>query len=82
MATNTNMYKISTFFYRQGFDTHILRFSARLLIDGKVDTTRKFVIAYFLSDDTILVSLDRELNSGNILQKTFEVIYIYILHIN
>ena len=50
---------------RQGFDGHILRFAARLLIDGKVDTLRKFVIAYFLSDDTILVSLERELNSGN-----------------
>ena len=49
---------------RQGFDSHILRFSARLLIDGKVDAKRKFVISYFLSDDTILVTLVPELNSG------------------
>jgi hypothetical protein len=50
---------------RQGFDGHILRFSARLLINEKPDTERKFVIAYFLSDDTILVSQEREQNSGS-----------------
>ena len=49
---------------RQGFDSHILRFSARLLIDGKADAKRKFVVSYFLSDDTILVTLVPELNSG------------------
>ena len=51
---------------RQGFDGHILRFSARLLIDEKPDHERKFVIAYFLSDDTILVTQEKEQNSGRI----------------
>ena len=33
---------------RHGFDSHILRFSARLIHEDKVDVKRKFVIAYFL----------------------------------
>ena len=49
---------------RDGFDSHVLRFSARLVIKGKVDTQRKFVVSYFLSDDTILVNLIPEQNSG------------------
>lgn len=49
---------------RQGFDGHILRFSARLLVNEKPDAERKFVIAYFLSDDTILVTQEKEQNSG------------------
>ena len=51
---------------RDGFDSHILRFSARLVLDGKVDTQRKFVVSYFLSDDSILVNLIPEQNSGSI----------------
>ena len=34
------------------------------VVEGKIDAKRKFVIAYFLSDDTILVTLVPELNSG------------------
>ena len=49
---------------RDGFDSHILRFSARLVSDGKVETQRKFVVSYFLSDDSILVNLIPEQNSG------------------
>ena len=56
---------LKIFFCRQGFDSHILRYSARLLLDGKIDAKRKFVITYFLSDDTILVTLVPEQNSGN-----------------
>ena len=57
--------------YRDGFDGHILRFSARLLVNDKPDTQRKFVIAYFLSDDTVLVSQEREQNSGMLLLSVF-----------
>ena len=49
---------------REGFDSHILRFSARLIEDGKVDVKRKFVVQYILSDDNILVTLVPEQNSG------------------
>ena len=49
----------------EGFDSHVLRFSARLVENGKVDVKRKFVVAYILSDDNILVTLVPEQNSGN-----------------
>ena len=52
------------YFFRQGFDSHILRFGARLVVEGQVDTHRKFVVSYYLSDDTILVTQEREQNSG------------------
>jgi hypothetical protein len=39
------------------------------LIDGKADAKRKFVITYFLSDDSIIVTLVPELNSGNLSYK-------------
>ena len=65
--------KHTFFLYRDGFDGHILRFSARLLVNDKPDTQRKFVIAYFLSDDTVLVSQEREQNSGTILWPVFQI---------
>ena len=57
---------------RDGFDSHILRFSARLVIEGKVDTKRKFVVSYFLSDDTLLVNLIPEQNSGKLKKRFFQ----------
>ena len=63
--------KHTFFLYRDGFDGHILRFSARLLVNDKPDTQRKFVIAYFLSDDTVLVSQEREQNSGMLILPVF-----------
>ena len=44
------------FFYsRLGYDSRILRFSARLVSDNPVDHTRVFVVCYYLADDTISV---------------------------
>ena len=63
---------------RQGFDSHILRFSARLLIDGKADAKRKFVVSYFLSDDTILVTLVPELNSGKMATIVVRIIFVQL----
>lgn len=55
----------TSWFFRCGFDSNILRFSARLIIEnGNLDKTRKFVVSYFLSDDTILVNLIPEQNTG------------------
>ena len=45
-------------------ESYILRFSARLIENDKVEATRKFVISYFLSDDTILVNQLSDINSG------------------
>ncbi|CAG9786774.1 unnamed protein product [Diatraea saccharalis] len=49
---------------RVGFDSHILRFAARLISDEPVDKRRYFIIKYFLCDDTIGVFELGERNSG------------------
>eukprot|EP00095_Tigriopus_kingsejongensis_P010934 maker-scaffold206_size259025-snap-gene-1.19 protein:Tk10934 transcript:maker-scaffold206_size259025-snap-gene-1.19-mRNA-1 annotation:"ef-hand domain-containing family member c2-like" len=49
---------------RDGFESHILRFSARLVDRDQLDTTRRFIISYFLSDDTILINQIPDPNSG------------------
>ena len=42
----------------------MLRFSARLINDGNIDKYRKFVIAFFLADDQIQVSVLPDNGSG------------------
>ncbi|CAH0715499.1 unnamed protein product, partial [Brenthis ino] len=49
---------------RIGFDSHILRFAARLISDDPVDQRRYFIVKYFLCDDTIGVFELSERNSG------------------
>ncbi|XP_023946226.1 EF-hand domain-containing family member C2-like isoform X2 [Bicyclus anynana] len=49
---------------RVGFDSHILRFAARLISDDPVDAQRYFIIKYFLCDDTIGIFELGERNSG------------------
>ncbi|GCC36390.1 hypothetical protein chiPu_0014884, partial [Chiloscyllium punctatum] len=49
---------------RQGLESNVLRFSARLITDDPINSERKFVISYFLSDDTIAVFEPPVPNSG------------------
>ena len=49
---------------RNGYDSHVLRFSARLLKENTVDRTRRLVLAYYLSDDTMQVWVIGEPGSG------------------
>ncbi|KAM3965215.1 EF-hand domain-containing family member C2 [Aphomia sociella] len=49
---------------RVGFDSHTLRFAARLINDNPEDERRYFIIKYFLCDDTIGVFELCERNSG------------------
>lgn len=49
---------------RQGMDSHILRFRAKMLSKIEVNTTRDFVISYYLSDDTISVYEIARRNTG------------------
>ncbi|KAL4715967.1 hypothetical protein ACJJTC_013267 [Scirpophaga incertulas] len=49
---------------RVGFDSHVLRFAARLISDQPVDKNRYFIIKYHLCDDTIGVFELGERNSG------------------
>ncbi|XP_026327442.1 EF-hand domain-containing family member C2-like [Hyposmocoma kahamanoa] len=47
-----------------GFDSHVLRFAARLIDDNPVNRRRYFIIKYFLCDDTIGIFELGERNSG------------------
>ncbi|XP_030030650.1 EF-hand domain-containing family member C2 isoform X2 [Manduca sexta] len=49
---------------RVGFDSHVLRFAARLINDNPEDSRRYFIIKYFLCDDTIGIFELGERNSG------------------
>ncbi|NXU48754.1 EFHC2 protein, partial [Turnix velox] len=49
---------------RTGMESNILRFLAKLITDIPADKDRKFIISYFLSDDTISVFELVEKNTG------------------
>ncbi|CAH0563867.1 unnamed protein product [Brassicogethes aeneus] len=49
---------------RDGMDSHILRFEARLVSKNDINCTRSFIISYFLTDDTIQVNEIAKDNSG------------------
>ena len=51
--------------YRQGLDSHILRFKAELVTKSPADKDRQFVISYYLCDDTISVYENPLHNTGN-----------------
>ncbi|XP_008947681.1 PREDICTED: EF-hand domain-containing family member C2, partial [Merops nubicus] len=49
---------------RSGLESNTLRFLAKLVTGSPADGDRKFVISYFLSDDTIAVFEHRQRNTG------------------
>ncbi|KFP66542.1 EF-hand domain-containing family member C2, partial [Cariama cristata] len=49
---------------RSGMESHILRFLAKLVTDSPIDKDRKFIISYFLSDDTISIFERTQRNTG------------------
>ncbi|CAM9629718.1 unnamed protein product [Bubo scandiacus] len=49
---------------RSGMESNILRFLAKLVTDSPIDKDRKFIISYFLSDDTISVFEHIQQNTG------------------
>ncbi|XP_042201371.1 EF-hand domain-containing family member C2 [Callorhinchus milii] len=50
---------------RQGLDGNVLRFSARMVLDSNpINSERKFVISYFLNDDTMSIFEPPISNSG------------------
>lgn len=52
---------------RLGLDGNVLRFLAKLDAAKAIDAERKFVISYFLADDTVVVFEPTVRNSGNLL---------------
>ncbi|KAF9824875.1 hypothetical protein SFRURICE_001748 [Spodoptera frugiperda] len=67
---------------RAGFDSHTLRFSARLITDNPDDTRRYFIVTYFLCDDTIGVFELGERNSGFLGGKFFRRNKMYLPDVN
>lgn len=57
---------------RHGLDSNVLRYLARLDTTKPIDQDRRFIISYFLSDDTILVFEPPVRNSGIIGGKFLE----------
>uniref|UniRef100_G1NP37 EF-hand domain containing 2 n=1 Tax=Meleagris gallopavo TaxID=9103 RepID=G1NP37_MELGA len=51
---------------RCGLESNTLRFLAKLVTDSPIDKDRKFIICYFLSDDTISVFEHTQRNTGKI----------------
>jgi len=51
---------------RRGLDSNVLRFLAKMETTKPIDTDRRFIISYFLSDDTVLVFEPPVRNSGNV----------------
>ncbi|KAE8622988.1 hypothetical protein XENTR_v10005450 [Xenopus tropicalis] len=57
---------------RNGLESNVLRFVARLDTDNPIDKERKFIVSYFLSDDTVTVFEPQERNSGMVGGKFLE----------
>ncbi|KAK3586545.1 hypothetical protein CHS0354_022677 [Potamilus streckersoni] len=57
---------------RRGLDSNVLRFLARMDTTRPIDMERRFIISYFLSDDTIVVFEPPVRNSGIIGGKFLE----------
>uniref|UniRef100_A0A8C3LH16 EF-hand domain-containing family member C2 n=1 Tax=Chrysolophus pictus TaxID=9089 RepID=A0A8C3LH16_CHRPC len=57
---------------RCGLESNTLRFLAKLVTDSPIDKDRKFIICYFLSDDTISVFEHMQRNTGIIGGKFLE----------
>ncbi|XP_075706870.1 EF-hand domain-containing family member C2 isoform X2 [Rhinoderma darwinii] len=57
---------------RNGLDSNVLRFVAKLITDNPIDKERTFIISFFLSDDTIAVFEPPQRNSGIIGGKFLE----------
>lgn len=57
---------------RRGLDSNVLRFLARMDTTKPIDMERRFIISYFLSDDTVLVFEPPVRNSGIIGGKFLE----------
>ncbi|KAG8450488.1 hypothetical protein GDO86_002953 [Hymenochirus boettgeri] len=47
-----------------GLESNVLRFVARLVTDNPIDKERKFIVSFFLSDDSVSVFEPPERNSG------------------
>jgi hypothetical protein len=56
---------IFVFFFSQGLDSYILRFMAKVITKNPIQAERRFVISYYLADDTVNIHEPPMRNSGN-----------------
>lgn len=49
---------------RKGLESNVLRFLAKLQTSDPIDKERRFIISYFLADDSLLVFEPPQKNSG------------------
>lgn len=61
----TSQVFIVTFYFRTGLDSHILRFEARMKSKIPENCERRFIISFYLTDDSLTVFEIGKNNSGN-----------------
>lgn len=62
---------------RRGLDSNVIRFLARMDTAKPIDQDRRFIISYFLSDDTLLVFEPPVRNSGKFIFITIQFNSLY-----
>lgn len=65
---------------RRGLDSNVLRFLARMNTTKPIDQERRFIISYYLSDDTISVFEPPVRNSGR--YNSIRIIYYFLFQNN
>ena len=79
-----NRFFIFVFFKRNGLESNTLRFLAKIHTKDPIQAERRFIISYFLSDDSIHVHEPPVKNSGFIcflikfIQKLFILFYLIL----
>jgi DUF1126 PH-like domain len=51
-------------FDRRGLDSHVLRFCARIDTERQIESERRFIVSFFLSDGTVSVFEPPGKNTG------------------
>lgn len=59
------MIYLSLFLFSQGLESNVLRFMAKVVTKDPIQASRRFIIAYYMSDDTINIHEPPLRNSGN-----------------
>ena len=68
-----NSYIYISLIYRQGLNSNVLRFVAKLDTTRPIDIDRTFIIFFYLSDDTIAVFERPQRNSGTLSFNAFSI---------
>ena len=64
ISLNIVQTKYKSYIFRDGMASHVLRFVAVMDTNYSVDMSRRFIVSFYLSDDTIAVFEPPQRNSG------------------